>query len=210
MSQASSPLTLPLVAAQVSSLQTPGPGSSRSPAREPPSSLQTAGGARPPPATREGGPAPLCKVPSERCRFFLDAVATLGPGRNAASDRVPGDRAGDDRAPPRARGFPGEAKGSGSGPSPVRAEAEAGGDRGLGSVAPPVVLGGKDRRGCGQRQVLAFSARRPHRGPARCRALGGLTTGGWVPGDRSEGRPASGMMTLATQRWQPEPASRGL
>lgn len=89
MSQASFPLTLPLVAAQVSSLQTAGPGSSRSPAREPPSSLQTAGGARPPPATREGGPAPLCKVPSERCRFFLDAVATLGPGRNAASGRVP-------------------------------------------------------------------------------------------------------------------------
>lgn len=136
MSQASSPLTLPLVTAQVSSLQTPGPGSSRSPAREPPSSLQTAGGARPPPATREGGPAPLCKVPSERCRFFLDAVATLGPGRNAASGRVPGDRAGDDRAPPRARGFPGEAKGSGSGPSPVRADharvTEAAGGRGWG------------------------------------------------------------------------------
>lgn len=148
----------------------PSPGPSRTPAREPPSSLQTAGGARPPPASPEGLSRSTVKSPLRKVPLLLDAVATLGPRRNAASGPVPSDRAGArERPAPRPR-LCGKSQGA-PGPAQVPRASEPtmrgllrrgeGDDRALGSAAPPVVLGGKGRRGRGQRRVLASVFRPP-------------------------------------------------
>lgn len=176
MSQASSPLMLRLVAPQVPSLQAPGPGGPLLASRLPRSRQQVAPGLhRPPPKAVplrcEKSPPKGAAFPRRCCYSGPSSKCCKRSGsqRPCRCSRGPGPARTASREKP--RGPP-----SGSGPSPLRADharvTEAGGDRGPVSVAPPVVLGRKDRRGWGQRQVLAFSRPPSPLGPSPVQGAG--------------------------------------